>query len=242
MKELAELQLFSLLKKIPYENVSKILRLFEKPENRPRSSQTVLREYQENRRGGTCFSLVNLVVRSLKIEGIHAFPVKADIHRRTFPHFFVIIDYNNKNYLVDPGYLINEPIELKEINNINKAGSAISFELKKISEEKYSLSTISSGIKKERYNFSINEVSKEEFWAYWIKSFDYINEIVASRHIDNKFIYINGHYVQIRSNENLEKYRSAEKSYEYLNTYFHLDHKLIIQAEETLEFHKNYKQ
>lgn len=241
MKKLAELQLFSILKKIPYENVSKILRLSKKPEDRPRNSQTVFRDYLEKQHGGTCFSLVNLVIKSLRIEGIRAFPVKADVHRRTFPHFFAIIEYDQKHYLIDPGYLINEPIELKELNIISKPGSAIDFKIKKTDIVTYSLNTISSAVEKERYTFSINEVSENEFQKYWIRSFDYINEIVASRYINNKFIYINGDYVQIRTCENLEKYTSAEKSYEYLDKYFNLNNKLISKAKEILKYYMDHR-
>jgi arylamine N-acetyltransferase len=238
MNDLSELQLFSLLKKIPYENVSKILRLLKEPEDRPRNSQTLLSEHLEKQHGGTCFSLVNLIVKSLKVEGVRAFPVKADIHRRTFPHFFAIIENDNKNYLVDPGYLINDPIELKETSISTKPGSPIDFEISKDTNGKYTLNTVTTGIKKERYSFSISEVSENDFQEYWVKSFDYINDIVASRNIDNKFIYINGNYVQIRSKGNVEKYNSAEKSNEYLNKYFNFDIELIERAKEILAYHK----
>lgn len=238
MKSLQELQIFSVLKKIPYENVTKILRLLKENEERPRSSQIVLSEYLEKKHGGTCFSLVNLLVKSLKIEGVRAYPVKADIHRKTFPHFFAIIEHNNKEYLLDPGYLITDPIELKEYNFFTKLGSPINFELSKDIHDKYTLSTITSGVKKERYSFSVNEIGEKEFQEYWIKSFDYINDIVASCYINNNFIYINGDYVQIRSRGNVEKYNSAEKASEYLTKYFNLDKDLIKQAKEILEYHK----
>ncbi|MBW6458532.1 MAG: hypothetical protein K0B52_05140, partial [FCB group bacterium] len=78
MIDINDIYFFSILSKIPYENISKILRLDMDPQARPRDSKTVLSEHQAFHYGGTCFSLVNLVIRSLAIEGIKAYAVKGE--------------------------------------------------------------------------------------------------------------------------------------------------------------------
>ena len=235
MKHISDIQLFSILKNIPYENVSKILRLEMKPEKRPRDSQTLLSDHREFHFGGTCFSLVNLVIRSLSVEGYNAYPVQADIHRRTFPHFFVVAEEKDKKYLIDPGYLINTPIEIKENAVTLQKNGAIDFLVENIKDEQYQLQTITSGQHKTRYTFHIKPLSESKFQANWVESFNYMNAIVASRFVDDKFIYINGNYVQIRSKGNIEKYDQEEKALEYLNTYFELDENIVHTANQLLK-------
>ena len=55
--------------------------------------------------------------------------------------------------------------------------------------------------------------------------------------MNDKFIYINGNYVQIRSKGNIEKYDQKEKALEYLKTYFELDENIIHTANELLKKH-----
>jgi arylamine N-acetyltransferase len=235
MKRLQDIRLFPILQQIPYENISKIMRLNLPPEQRPRNSKTVLKEHQKMHFGGTCFSLVNLLIRTLEIEGFKAYPVKADVHRRSFPHFFAIAEDAGKSYLIDPGYLINRPLEIiPDGKNVLQSG-AIDFSVIAGDEGGYTLMTRTNGQQTLRYTFNIEPVSRADFMRYWIRSFDYINAIVASRFADEKFIYINGNYVQIRSKGNVEKYDQREKALEYLEQYFHFDETLIKTAESLLE-------
>ncbi len=235
MKKFQDIQLFSILKNIPYENVSKILRLEMPPEKRPRDSQLLLSDHREFHFGGTCFSLVNLVIRSLSVEAYNAYPVQADIHRRTFPHFFAIAQDNDKKYLIDPGYLINKPIEIKEDGISIQKNGAITFVLQYLKDGQYQLKTVTSGQHKIRYTFHIKPLDNLDFQAYWVDSFNYMNAIVASRFVDDKFIYINGNYVQIRSKGNIEKYDQEDKALEYLNRYFELDENIVHTANELLK-------
>ncbi|MDD3095281.1 MAG: arylamine N-acetyltransferase [Candidatus Neomarinimicrobiota bacterium] len=239
MKTLEDIPFFRILQQIPYENVSKILRLKMQPEERPRDSRTLLSDFRNLHFGGTCFSLVNLLIRSLEIEGIRAYPVKAEIHRRSFPHFFGIVEHENKRYLVDPGYLINQPVEIIPGGNSLLRSGAIDFTIKALENETYQLQTQTNGTQTTRYTFRINPLDLTTFMHYWIRSFDYINAIVASRFVDEKFIYINDDYVQIRSKGNVEKYKQREKAHACLKLYFDLDETMICTAEELLKDYLN---
>jgi hypothetical protein len=209
------------------------------PEKRPRDSKTVLSDHQEFHFGGTCFSLVNLVIKSLSVEKIKAYAVKADIHRRTFPHFFAVIDYHGKSYLIDPGYLINTPLEISDKGPTRLKNDVVEFLVQPLSKGHYQLQTLTAGQYKTRYTFHIEPLNENDFMNSWVSSFDYMNAIVASRYIDDKFIYINGNYVQIRTRGNIEKYDQEDKALAYLNTYFDLDENIIRTAKELLEKHKH---
>lgn len=235
MNKIEEIQFFRILQQLPYENISKILRLNLPPEQRPRNESTVLREHQSLHFGGTCFSLVNLLIRTLEIEGFKAYPVKAEVHRRGFPHFFAIAEAENKQYLIDPGYLINKPLEIIPGGQNKRHSGTIDFTVKAADSGTYQLLTQTNGQQTLRYTFSIEAVDNDNFMKYWIRSFDYINAIVASRFVDDKFIYINNDYVQIRSKGNIEKYNQRDKALEYLYMYFYFDEALILQAENILK-------
>ncbi len=239
MKALSDLQFFSILKNIPYENVSKILRLDMAPEERPRDSRTVLSDHREKHFGGTCFSLVNLLVKSLTVEGVHAYPVRADIHRRNFPHFFAIAEHEGKHYLIDPGYLINAPMEISRDAVTRRKNGAVDFIVRHESEGRFKLQTVTNGQYKTRYSFHIMPLEEAAFRQYWIRSFDYMNAIVASRFVEDTFIYINGSYVQIRSRGNVEKYDQADKALYYLKSYFDLDEEQIARANALLDKHRD---
>lgn len=232
-------KLLSGISQIPYENITKILRLELDKGKRPRNFSTLLDEYKKDFRGGTCFSLSNAIIEILKKNDISAFPIKVNVERETFPHFFVIIDFMNEHYLIDPGFMIYEPIKLttkKEATFSSKiANYILKFDEK---NNEYSLYSIKNRKKKFRYNFQISPIENEIFIKYWIESFEYINKIVASRIIGNKHIFISGNYVQVRTKKTIEKYKSLKTAHEYLINYFNFSKADIENAENVLE---NYK-
>ncbi len=238
MKKIHDIHFFSILKQIPYENVSKILRLEKAPPERPRDSRTVLSEHQSLHFGGTCFSLVNLILKSLAVEGVKAYPVKADIHRRSFPHFFAIAERGRKKYLIDPGYLINDPLEIRKDAPSHLKNGAIEFVVSHLKGGQYQLLTLTGGQQKTRYTFHADPLDEASFRAFWIRSFDHINAVVASRFIDDKFIYIHDNYVQVRSMGNIEKFDHPDKARYYLEKYFSLNAHTLGTAHELLREHR----
>ena len=116
--------------------------------------------------------------------------------------------------------------------------AVLDFVLQQMNDKQYQLKTITNGQQKTRYTFHIQPLDDKVFMKAWIKSFDYINEVVASRFIDDQFIYINGNYVQIRSRGNVEKYDSEAKALEYLKLYFEFDKSIVQTAKELLNKHR----
>ncbi len=98
------------LSTIPYENISKILRLPLERSKRPRTSGIVLSDYLESGKGGTCFSLNYLVIQTLRSLGTDSWPVSVNTGRNTFPHYAIIFEHYEKHYLIDPWYLLSPPL------------------------------------------------------------------------------------------------------------------------------------
>lgn len=234
VNELYKNQFFNLLSEIPYENVTKILRLPLSASERPRNARTVLEGFREKGRGGTCFSLVNLSREILVMQNIRIFPAMADIQRDSFPHFFCLLENNNEYYLLDPGYLITTPVRIDPEKTVYFDNSVMTFKLSP-KNGVYTLYSTKGSQNKERYRFKIKAVESAHFSERWSQSYTYMNAVTASRIIDKRFVYICGNYVQIREAGNIQKYRNMEKAYTYLEEYFGFSRDQIIEAEHLLK-------
>jgi arylamine N-acetyltransferase len=227
------------IRKIPYENITKIFRLTLSSKKRPRDFSLLLKENRELFRGGTCFSLSNTIIQLLRNNNISANAVIGKMERETFPHFFVIVDINNEKYIVDPGFMIHEPIRLTKNKQMEFSTSITKYLLKYNNEKYYELYSIKNNKKKFRYKFSLSPITDDEFKKYWIRSFDYINKIVASQIVDGKHIFISSDYVQIRQRNSIEKYKNRKTAHKYLMKYFHFTIKEILNAENILKSYCN---
>ncbi|MDZ7821663.1 MAG: hypothetical protein U5N26_07550 [Candidatus Marinimicrobia bacterium] len=97
-----------------------------------------------------------------------------------------------------------------------------------------SWTTSPGGQQKTRYTFHADPLDEASFRAFWIRSFDPINAVVASRFIDDKFIYIHDNYVQVRSMGNIEKFDHPRQSpLTDLEKYFSLNAHTLGTAHET---------
>lgn len=224
---------------VPYENITKIFRLPLSTNKRPRDFSLLLKENKELFRGGTCFSISNAIIQLLRNNNISANAIIGKMEREKFPHFFVIIYMNDEKYIVDPGFMIYEPIKLTKKEQIKFSTSIIKYLLKYNDEKYYELYSIKNGKKKFRYKFSEFYITDEKFKEYWINSFDYINKIVASRILNNKHIFISGEYVQIRQKNTIEKYKNRKIAHKYLIKYFNFTKKEILIAENILKTYCN---
>lgn len=234
VNELYKNQFFKLLSEIPYENVTKILRLPLSEEERLRTARNVLEGFKKMGTGGTCFSLVNLSREILSMDNIHIFPAMAKIQRDSFPHFFCILEVDNEMYLLDPGYLITAPVHIDPEKTIYFDNSVMTFKLSP-KDGVYTLYSTKGSQNKERYQFEIKPVSLSSFNEKWTQSYSYMNAVTASRIINKRFIYICGNYVQIQEAGNVHKYRNIKKAYAYLEEYFGFTPDQVKEAEQLLK-------
>jgi arylamine N-acetyltransferase len=98
---------------LPYENLTKIIRKFtaSSPDERLRGPVDVVTGYVDHRTGGTCFSLTYCLGSILASAGYRCHPVMADMKRPNI-HCALIVELKGRSFLVDPGYLVGEPVEL----------------------------------------------------------------------------------------------------------------------------------
>ncbi|MCI0417318.1 arylamine N-acetyltransferase [bacterium] len=159
---------------LPYENVTKILKEARSTSVREklRGTEEVLTDHLRWNTGGTCFSLCNALISILRNSGFDAFIAMADMHYGANIHCVVLVSLPPGRFLLDPGYLLHDPIRIPD-HGLEQAWKTAmnTVVLRNEGNDNYSLFTVESGQRKWRYRLRACSVSAEEFEAHWIHSF-----------------------------------------------------------------------
>lgn len=135
---------------LPYENLTKIIKKFTapSPEERLRGPVEVMAGYVNARTGGTCFSLTYCLGSILASAGYRSHPVMADMKRPNI-HCALVVELGGRRLLVDPGYLLGEPVELGAAP-VSVATTFGTVEIKPRGRESYDLFTVDGAREPER--------------------------------------------------------------------------------------------
>ena len=151
-------------------------------------------------------------------------------------HCALVVELNSSRFLVDPGYLLGEPLELTGAS-VKRETPLGTIELRKRGEEVYDLYTIVEGERKWRYRVRTRPVSKALFLRYWQESFDLpmMNNLLLTRLTGEGHLYVKNHHLRIRSgskkvNENIRKELEERISRE-----FGIPAELVSEAKSYLE-------
>lgn len=197
---------------IPYENITKIISKFtvEDPDERLRKPDEVISGYIGSGTGGTCFSLTWCLGAILSGAGFKCYPVMADMKRANI-HCALVVEMERKKYLVDPGYLLAEPVELSG-SPVSLATPFGSVELRPRGTASYDLFTVNGVDKKWRYRVRTVPVPQRLFIKYWKESFSLpmMNSIQLTRLTGSGHLYIRDHHLRMsregrKINENIRR-------------------------------------
>jgi arylamine N-acetyltransferase len=188
---------------LPYENLTKIIKKFTagSSDERLRGPVEVVSGYIERRTGGTCFSLTYCLGSMLASAGCACYPVMADMKRANI-HCALVVEMNARRYLIDPGYLVGEPVEL--------AGAPVRIEttfgiveLRPRQGERYDLFTIDGVDRKWRYTVKTVPVSHQTFMRHWQDSFSLpmMNSLLLTRLTQNGHLYIKNHHLRMKGTQ-----------------------------------------
>lgn len=175
---------------LPWENLTKFLKKHRRgqtPEadlphwlrsmagvEKLRFSDEVLEDHERLGTGGTCFSLTNALRRIVADAGFRTRPVMADMQHGPNVHCALLVEVDRRRYLLDPGYLVAEPIPLDagRAVRITQAGSELEYRPLEGGDD-YALYTHNErGEHVLRYRLRARPVSEVEFVRFWIDSFD----------------------------------------------------------------------
>jgi arylamine N-acetyltransferase len=163
------------LSALPYENLSKIVAFHQG--GRPETAQDISARWLDDASpagegpgvGGTCFSLTWWLKQRLDALGFSTAFLMADKRVQPDVHCGLLFTHGNRLYLLDPGYLIFEPIPLPSAGLSVSAfvpPNAIRID-DAAGEGVWRLHTGPRGALKHRFDFRKQPVDEAEFLRHW---------------------------------------------------------------------------
>ncbi len=177
------------LSSLPYENLSKIVAFAEEGAGRSRvgsenrssreRSMVLAADWLEKTRatgvGGTCFSLTWWLAVHLKSQGIDCVFLMGDKGQAKNIHCALRCDWQGRAYLLDPGYMIFDPLVLPEAG-LTTTSWVPPNEIRIEDLTTLAVWRLWTGPRralKQRFDFRRAAVSEEEFLSHWEASFDF---------------------------------------------------------------------
>lgn len=163
-------------RRFPYENLTKIIRAreFQDSEKRLRMPDVVLGDHLEIGTGGTCFSLTYFFEQILRFAGFETYPVLCDRSYGPDTHCALIVSIEADRYLVDPGYLMDQPLRIPDLGEAVQASAFQRTRLVRLGgSSQLLLFTEREGHSKLRYRLRDVPVDPVFFKSRWSDSFDW---------------------------------------------------------------------
>ncbi len=228
---------------LPYENISKIINLNRNflSSGHVRLPERIIDEHALYKFGGTCFSLTFFLQSILSRHGFLCYPVMADMRHRSNIHCALMVILDNRKFLVDPGYLLNHPMEIHpdkpRLYYSEHNGIELQFE-KEV--DIYHLYTFDRQQKKWRYRFRDNPTPPDRFLQYWLDSFYKapMHSICLLKIQGNGLLYMHNDYFQITTIDGKQKRRVKEKIHTTVHEVFGIKPEQVEQALAAIEENK----
>jgi len=225
--------------RLPFENISKILKT-EKAmtENEFRFPDEITEDHLRWHLGGTCYSLTFFLVGILRENGFDAEPLLCHMNWGLNSHTATLVTFREKRYLLDPGYLIHQPIPLTRSTVRRQRRSMEGLELTYSEEEdKYTLFTHRNGQFTRRYWFRDQSVGMDEFGLRWHESFSapLMNGICLTQVTPEEMIYIHNDYLKINRGTEVIKQRNLNEVERIIRDIFHIPLELLEEVRAILD-------
>ncbi|MDZ7264298.1 MAG: arylamine N-acetyltransferase [candidate division KSB1 bacterium] len=226
---------------IPYENISKIIKLSRSWESdqRLRLPEEVMDDHANFHLGGTCFSLTFFLETILLHHGFQCYPVMADMKAGRNIHCAIIVLSGSTRFLVDPGYLLNAPMEITadkpRIYRTATTGVELQYNPK---IGCYQLFTFNQEQMTWRYNFEDRPCSPDEFLAHWQASFTRpsMHGICLTKIQNDGYIFIHKNFMRETTFTSKRNFNIRQNYHQTIQEIFGIDKQLIEQAQAALDF------
>ena len=185
----------------PYENISKIIKFNHNFDNETkiRLPEEIMEDHLDYNLGGTCFSLTYFLQVILFSNGFICYPVMADMRAGQNIHCCLIVDLKGKKYLVDPGYLLSQPMEINpskpRLYRTEHTGVELLFDER---EQAFNLYTFHKNDIKWRYRFKDRPTPPDEFLQHWYASFtkNAMHGICLTKITDRGLVYVHKYFMR----------------------------------------------
>ena len=231
--------------KIPYENISKIIKLNDY-RNQPeiRLPAEVIEDHITRNLGGTCFSLTYFLQTILTQSGFECYPVMADMRAGKNIHCCLIVIIDSTKYQVDPGYLLTEPIAINpskpKYYHSEFTGIDLRFDPQ---SQSYNLFTFNKNDTQWRYRFKDRPTPSKEFLKHWLDSFqrNSMNAICLTKIVNGGLIYVHKNFMRETTFYGKKNFNIKKKYHTVINERFGIDKEITEQAQTALEENLNHK-
>ncbi len=209
--------------RMPYENLTKIIKrkAVIGPSSARRLPDEVISDHLLYGTGGTCFSLTAALVAVLRHSGIEAHPVLADRRYGPDTHCAALVRFNGCWCIVDPGYLIHQPLPLPGDAPVHVENRFNVVELVPEERERVALYTRSGSDRKYRLTYKTVPVDEETFGVAWDRSFGWemMTYPVLTRTTAAEHYYLQGGELRVRRGDRTERrWLEREESGNFLSS------------------------
>lgn len=202
--------LLSAFSRIPYENLSKIVRFADSSISNCRETpEQLIDGFIQHGSGGTCFSLTYALVSFLRELGYEAYPILADRRYGADTHCALVCRLSSARWeLLDPGYRIYTPCPIPTSGTVRYELFLSSVELRALHSsrvELYSstLDSLSASAPTVRYRltYTCEPVDEERFCRAWERSFswDMMRYPIVSAITKDSIVYVQKDSLRIYS-------------------------------------------
>ncbi|NQV50578.1 MAG: arylamine N-acetyltransferase [Candidatus Marinimicrobia bacterium] len=224
--------------RLPYENISKIIKNAESTQNqRLRLPDELTYDHFAWQAGGTCFSLTYFLCGIYGLLGYKVQPLICHLNWAENTHSAVVVQFAGTRYLVDPGYMIFKPLPLRKVNaeSFISADTGISLKFDPQINE-YALYTFRKGQFVRRYRFIDQDLSWGHFANYWEASFNMsgMDALTLARIEGDEMLYIQGDFVKVTSPDIIEKVREQNLAEKMIRDRFRIPLEKLDQARHIL--------
>jgi arylamine N-acetyltransferase len=217
---------------LPYENLSKILKLNRHWESEHlRFPEEVVTDHERFKLGGTCFSLTFTLKSILDFFSYKTYVVMADMPAGANTHCALVWKNRGEAYLLDPGYLLARPLEIHR-SVMNDSVSLIY----EPTTDRYVLWTTGNKKLKRRYSFTNVPTGMGDFQNYWEQSFHWMtmHGICLAKRDESGFTYLHNHYLKRSGSDLYYKGNFNEGIAVMARKYFEISPDVVRQAEQAL--------
>lgn len=188
---------------LPYENLSKIIRFKQSGSvvAAREDPAEIIEGHITGGTGGTCFSLTATLLHLVRSLGFAAEPILADRGYGPNTHCALLVHIDHHPHLLDPGFLIVDPIPLSGAEQIVKTRFNELVLVPDPTHRKLDLFTVEKNGRRYRLTFKTEPADVSEFLRAWDASFSWemMHYPVVTRVVDQQQIYLRGQYEQIRN-------------------------------------------
>ncbi|MDZ7288305.1 MAG: arylamine N-acetyltransferase [candidate division KSB1 bacterium] len=226
---------------LPYENLSKILKFQRHGENqaqRLRLPEEVMEDHLHWRLGGTCFSLTFFLQTLLRHHGFPCYVVMGDMRAGRNIHCALIVCLDGDKFLIDPGYLLRQPMALDpgkpRLYHTEFTGVELRFDRQ---NGAYDLFTFNRQEMKWRYRFVDRPTPAEEFLQHWQASFyrNSMHGLCLTRANVDELIFIHKDFMRITSLEGKRNVSIKRNYHETIHQLFGIAPEYVEQALAALQ-------